>query len=618
MATTDIHAITQTVGAAIAYVTGDKVEGVKKNDIADSINYAMNDKTGDVIYPTMTSVQNCSSFENPTKDFTALAWKFGREELLHGNPKRKDGKPVLAWHLVQSFEGQVDPRIANEIGMKLAKEIFGDFSVVVSTHTNTENTHNHFIICAWDKNGTKWNQCNENYQRIRECSDRLCDAYGLSVLEHTRQQKLSRWEDAEGNVHFYEPTDRKNALLRKREAGEITGDDVGSYRNTMPYEIDTAKKQTNIEIVKQAIDDKLPYATSYEHLLFMLREAGFKVKDKKKNGDWLSHITFTPPTAEKGVRDYTIGEDGYYTRENLTKVIAENNVGREVSWESKAVDDAILHYEEYVYGKIDVQNINEDYRADIAEDGSRKIVRRGEAERSIIRDVKQSDRELYGLYDTTQLDRLIAEQREAKKRGRPAQRREEVLVRQIQEGFENLRFIEQKQLYSFAQINEIVKGLWSQCNACTVEINAAEEMINRLEEAAQAPRVLSEIGKRMEQGKNDPVYMIEQYPQDSKQMRECINLMNKYRLVGGEGMESLQANIAKYRDKVGSLRLALSGLQNELVGYERCVKTLERIEKEQGRGDGGFVQGHRAIVRAAKKEAEQAQKKTRSNRREDH
>lgn len=51
--------------------------------------------------------------------------------------------------MIQSFEGNVDPRIANEIGVKLAKEMFPTFPVVVSTHTNTENTHNHIMICAW-------------------------------------------------------------------------------------------------------------------------------------------------------------------------------------------------------------------------------------------------------------------------------------------------------------------------------------------------------------------------------------------------------------------------------------------------------------------------------------
>ena len=56
MATTDIHAIKQTVGVAIGYITKDKVEEKIKDDIADSIKYAINDKTGEVTYYTTSSV----------------------------------------------------------------------------------------------------------------------------------------------------------------------------------------------------------------------------------------------------------------------------------------------------------------------------------------------------------------------------------------------------------------------------------------------------------------------------------------------------------------------------------------------------------------------------------
>ena len=58
MATTDIHAIKQTVGVALSYITKDKVEEKVKDDIADSINYAINDKTGEVTFKTISSFLN--------------------------------------------------------------------------------------------------------------------------------------------------------------------------------------------------------------------------------------------------------------------------------------------------------------------------------------------------------------------------------------------------------------------------------------------------------------------------------------------------------------------------------------------------------------------------------
>lgn len=608
MATTEIHAITQTVGASLAYIMSDKVEVVLKDDVADSIAYVMNDKTGEVTYITLTSTLNCFNPSNPVEDFYALMHTYGRREITHGNARSKGGNAIVAWHLIQSFEGQVDPVIANEIGNKLAQELFPNHPVVISTHTNTENTHNHIEFCAWNLDGKKYNYDHAAYQIIRETSDRLCDEYGLSVLEHTRDRKLVKWQDVDGQTHYYEPTDRKNELIQKRKEGELTNDDVNSYRNTVQYDIGEAKKQTNVEIVKQAIDSKLPYATSYEHLLFMLREIGFRIKDKKKNGEWLAHITFIPPTADKGVRDYKIDEFGYYIRENLTAIIAEQNkaLGRE---EETLLQLNVPYYDEYVYGEIDVQNINEDYRAEVSEYGEYKIVKRGEPEKDIIRDVKKSDRELYGLYDTSQIDRLIAEQREARKYKKQPQKREEILVQQIQEGFENLRFMERKQIYSYQQINETVKGLWEQHNACLVKIGEAERMIDRLENVSRAPQILKETKARMEQGKDNPEYIMEQYPKDARLAKVCVEDMKKYNVSDIESLKSLQVSIQKYREQVNSLQGMLTVFSKELSEYNRCVTTLARIDKEQGRDKNELFVSYENITRNSKREAERTEQK---------
>lgn len=583
MATTDIHAITQTVARSISYIMSDKHESVLKDDVADSIHYVVSDKTGEVTYRTLTTTLNCSNTENPVEDFYALMNTYGAHELKYGSSKTKDKNPVVAWHLIQGFEGQeVDPVTANEIGRKLAQELFGNFPVVISTHTNTENIHNHIEFCAWDLDGKKYNYNHEAYQKIRETSDRLCEEYGLPVIEHTRERKLVKWKDSEGGTHYYEPTDRKNEMIRQRQANKLSQDDVNSYRNTVQYDISEAKKETRAAIVKEAIDSMLPYAVSYEHLLFMLREEGFKISDKKKNGEWLAHITFTPPTSERGVRDYKIDESGYYTRENLSLVIAEQNKERNRN-EKDNSNLTLPYYDEYVYGEFDVQKINEDYRAEVSEIGEYKIVRRGEPEKTIIRDIKQSDRELYGLFDTTTLNKLIEEQRreQAKKIKKPTQKREEILIRQIQEGFENLRFIERKQIYSNQQVKDIIKSLYVQRDACEEKIKEAETMIERLESVANTPKVLIEIRDRMKEGKDNPEYMAEQYHKDLKLMKSSVADLQKYNVADAEGLKSLQVSIQKYREQVYSLQDKVLEFSKELSDYNRCVNTLDRIERNR-------------------------------------
>lgn len=55
---------------------------------------------------------------------------------------------ILGFHAYQSFKGcEVTSDEAHEIGIRLAEELWGDrFQVIVATHTNTKNVHNHFYI----------------------------------------------------------------------------------------------------------------------------------------------------------------------------------------------------------------------------------------------------------------------------------------------------------------------------------------------------------------------------------------------------------------------------------------------------------------------------------------
>ena len=95
-------------------------------------------------------------------------------------------KGILAFHGYQSFkEGEVTPEIAHEIGVRLAEEMWGDrFQVVVSTHLNTYNIHNHFVINSVSfKDGYKYYSNLSNTALLRKTSDEICEEYGLSVLE---------------------------------------------------------------------------------------------------------------------------------------------------------------------------------------------------------------------------------------------------------------------------------------------------------------------------------------------------------------------------------------------------------------------------------------------------
>ena len=102
-----------------------------------------------------------------------------------------------AYHGYQSFRsGEVSAEQAHEIGMELARRLWGDrFEVVVATHLNTGHYHNHFVINSVSfQDGGKFYNSREDYKKMRAMSDRICREYGLSVIEHLQGQSKNYGE----------------------------------------------------------------------------------------------------------------------------------------------------------------------------------------------------------------------------------------------------------------------------------------------------------------------------------------------------------------------------------------------------------------------------------------
>ena len=99
---------------------------------------------------------------------------------------------ILGFHAYQSFKGcEVTDDEAHEIGIRLAEELWGDkFQVVVTTHTNTKNVHNHFVINSVSfVDGKKYYDNKTNYAIMRQVSDNICKEYELQTLEEKSYYK---------------------------------------------------------------------------------------------------------------------------------------------------------------------------------------------------------------------------------------------------------------------------------------------------------------------------------------------------------------------------------------------------------------------------------------------
>ena len=83
------------------------------------------------------------------------------------------------------------PEQCHEIGVALARKVWGKrFQVLVATHMNTDNLHNHFVINSVSYvDGKKYEQRRSQYAEFRAASDKLGREYGLSVVEQPKAKE---------------------------------------------------------------------------------------------------------------------------------------------------------------------------------------------------------------------------------------------------------------------------------------------------------------------------------------------------------------------------------------------------------------------------------------------
>jgi len=171
-----------------------KIKNIKSN-LQAVINYGKNgDKTENGI---LVSSVNCSvetSYEE-----MALTKKFFHKE-----------DNVLGYHVIQSFKGdEVSPKLANQIGKELAEELWGDkYQVVICTHINKENVHNHMIVNSVSFiDGIKYHNSKAQIAFLKETSDRLCLNYGLSIVDTPKANKEKEFRQK--NIDYFNRTEKK-------------------------------------------------------------------------------------------------------------------------------------------------------------------------------------------------------------------------------------------------------------------------------------------------------------------------------------------------------------------------------------------------------------------------
>lgn len=174
-----------------------KIKNIKSN-LQAVINYGKNgDKTEHGILVSSVNCNIETSYEE-----MALTKKFFHKE---GN--------TLGYHIIQSFKGhEVTPEKANQIGKQLAKELWGDkYQIVICTHINKENVHNHIIMNSVSfVDGKKYHNSNAEIAFMKQASDRICINNGLSIVNTPKSEKEKEFRQQ--NIDYF---NRRSEKMQK-------------------------------------------------------------------------------------------------------------------------------------------------------------------------------------------------------------------------------------------------------------------------------------------------------------------------------------------------------------------------------------------------------------------
>ena len=171
-----------------------KIKTIKSN-LQAVIKYGKNgDKTDNGV---LVSSINCSV--DTAYEEMALTKKFFHKE-----------DKTLGYHIIQSFKGsEVSPKTANQIGKELAEELWGDkYQVVICTHINKKNVHNHLILNSVSFiDGKKYHNSNSEIAFMKEASDNLCIKYRLSLVNTPRAEKERTFR--QNHIDYFNRRDEK-------------------------------------------------------------------------------------------------------------------------------------------------------------------------------------------------------------------------------------------------------------------------------------------------------------------------------------------------------------------------------------------------------------------------
>ena len=260
-----------------------------KNRLKEVIDYAENpDKTIDQKYVDKDLYAALQYVVNDKKTdermyVSGINCNAGRAYERMMATKKRFGKTGgnVAYHGYQSFQtDEVTPEEAHKIGLETARRMWGsDYEIVVTTHLNTDNLHNHFVVNSVSfKTGRKFENHISDHYRLREISDAVCLEYGKSVLKE---------------ADFY--GGEKKEYWLKQKGG-----------------------MTHRELLKRDIDTALSQSTNFKAFELRLKDMGYEIRRDER----FAHYSVKASDWQRAIRLDRLGKE--YTPQAIRERLLDN------------------------------------------------------------------------------------------------------------------------------------------------------------------------------------------------------------------------------------------------------------------------------------------------------
>lgn len=184
------------------------------------------------------------------------------------------------YHFIISFPpGEADREQVYQVMQDFCEEYLGEnYDYVFAVHTDREHLHGHIVFNSVNRmSGYKYRYEKGDWEKyIQPVTNKVCEKYGLPRLEYDKGKKKGR-----------------------------------SYAQ---HKAEKEGKPSWKKIIRADIDYVISCSDSFSDFLTQMKMFGYEIKDRK-------YLTFLPPGAERGHRDYLLG-DGY-TRADIQQRILQ-------------------------------------------------------------------------------------------------------------------------------------------------------------------------------------------------------------------------------------------------------------------------------------------------------